>query len=180
MIKKAMETSRLIVRELMPEDAERLFLLDSCEEVMKFIGVPVVKEIAETAENIRKIRKQYAQNGTGRWAVIEKESNLLIGWCGLKFLTENINGYKNVYDLGYRFLPEYWGKGYATESASAFLNYGFAELGMPIIYAHAHSGNEDSNKILKKLGFRQAEKFTDDLDGAECYWYELKKEDYKN
>lgn len=178
MAKKMVETSRLILREIVPEDAERLFLLDQNPEVMKYIGVPVAEQISETEENIRKIRKQYEENGIGRWAVIEKESDLLIGWSGLKYLTEEINGYKNVYDLGYRFLPESWGKGYATESGSAFLDYSFNEINLPVIYAHAHCGNESSNRILEKLGFTNVEKFVDVLDGAECYWYELKKEDY--
>ncbi|WP_449401190.1 GNAT family N-acetyltransferase [Chryseobacterium wanjuense] len=55
--------------------------------------------------------------------LIEKESGLLIGWSGLKLLTQEINGYKNVYDLGYRFLPESWGKGYALEAAKASLDF---------------------------------------------------------
>lgn len=179
MTKNSIETPRLILREIVLEDAERLFLLDSNAEVMKFIGVPVANGLSETEENIRKIRKQYEENGIGRWAVIEKDSGLLIGWSGLKYLTEEINGHKNIYDLGYRFLPEFWGKGYATESAKAFLDYSFNTLNFPAIYAHAHCRNDDSNKILKKIGFRQTEKFVVDLDGAECFWYELKKEDYK-
>lgn len=177
-MKPHFETERLILREIFAEDAERLFLLDRDPEVMKYIGVPVVQKISETEEIIRKIRKQYEENGIGRWAVIEKQSNLFIGWSGLKILTEPINGYSNVYDLGYRFLPETWGKGYATETCNFFVDYSFNKLKLPVIYAHAHCGNTASNQILQKIGFQQKEKFVDDLDGAECFWYELKKEDY--
>lgn len=178
MAKNFIETPRLILREIVPEDATRLFLLDSNAEVMKYIGVPPVKDIDQTKENILKIRNQYREHGTGRWAVVEKKSELLIGWCGLKFLTEKVNGYQNIFDLSYRLLPDFWGKGIATESGKAFVDYGFRELNLPAIYAHAHCGNDSSNKILRKLGFRERGKFVDELDNAECYWYRYTKENY--
>lgn len=176
MAKIFIQTGRLILREIISEDLERMFLLDSNPEVMKYIGVKPVTKREESVETIKKIRKQYQENGIARWAVVEKESDLLIGWCGLKLLTEPINGFKNVYELGYRFLPEFWGKGYATESGKAVLQYGLDNLNLDPIYACADINNVASNIILKdKLGFESQGTFVDDLDGATCYWYELKK-----
>ncbi|SHM49711.1 GNAT family N-acetyltransferase [Chryseobacterium polytrichastri] len=172
------ETERLLLRKLEDTDYERLFLLDSDPEVMKYIGVPVVKDVNDSKKMIQFIQKQYAENGVGRFAVIEKESNLLIGWSGLKFLTEPINGYKNVYELGYRYLPEYWGKGYAMEAAKASLNYGFNDIDTDIIYAMAHSENDGSNHILQKLGFERTGEFMEP-DGM-CFWYELQREKYSS
>lgn len=172
-----LETQRLLLRKLEETDVERMFLLDSNPEVMKYIGVPVLTKPEESLGVIRMIQKQYEENGTGRLAVIEKETGLLIGWSGLKLLTEEINGYKNVLDLGYRYLPESWGKGYALEAAKASLELGFHEMKADVIYAHAHSGNEGSNHILRKLGFEKTGEFTEP-DGI-CYWYELKSEKYK-
>jgi ribosomal-protein-alanine N-acetyltransferase len=171
-----LETNRLILRKLEETDIERMFLLDSNPEVMKYIGVPVLKEQSESLGVIKMIQKQYDENGTGRLAVIEKETGLLIGWSGLKLLTEEINGYKNILDLGYRFLPESWGKGYAMEAAKASLELGFKNMNADVIYAHAHSENEGSNHILKKLGFEKTSEFTEP-DGI-CNWYELKREKY--
>ncbi|QOW11767.1 GNAT family N-acetyltransferase [Kaistella flava (ex Peng et al. 2021)] len=176
MAKIFIETPRLILREIISEDVERVFLLDSNPDVMKYIGVKPVTKLEESEETIKKIRKQYQENGIARWAVIEKESNLLIGWSGLKLLTESLNGFQNVYELGYRFLPEYWGKGYATESGKAVLDYGFNKMNLGGIYACVDIQNVDSNKILKdKLGFKEQGTFIDDLDNATCYWYELEK-----
>ena len=166
------KSERLILRNFEETDAERMFLMDSNPDVMKYIGVPPVSEISESKNIIKMIRQQYIDNGVGRLAVIEKESGLLIGWSGLKLLTQEINGYNNIYDLGYRFLPEYWGKGYALESAKASLDFGFNELKTDTIYAHAHSENEGSNHILRKLGFEKTGEFTEP-DGI-CFWYELK------
>ena len=169
------ETERLMMRPFQKDDVERLFLLDSNPEVMKYVGQKPLTKKEQSAEVIKMIQKQYAENGVGRLAVIEKESNLLIGWSFLKYLTEEINGIKNVYDLGYRFLPEFWGKGYATESAKASLVYGFNIMNLDKICAHVHSENVASNHTLKKLGFEEKGTF-EEADGT-CFWYEMRKSD---
>jgi len=170
MLIQPFETERLLLRPLEKTDAGRMFLLDSNPDVMKYVGQPVVTNVEESEKIIGMIQAQYEKNGIGRFAVIEKESGLLIGWSGLKFLTEEINGFKNVYELGYRFLPEFWGKGYATESGKAFVDIGFSELNLTMIYACAHSENDASNHILRKLGFRKTGDFIEP-DGL-CFWYE--------
>lgn len=172
-----LETKRLILRKFEEADYERLFLLDSNQEVMKYVGMPTLSKAEESKEVVKMIMQQYEDNGVGRLAVIEKESELLIGWSGLKLNTSEVNGYQNFYELGYRFLPETWGKGYATESGKASLEYGFNDLKAEIIYAYAHSENMASNHILKKLGFEKTGEFTEP-DGI-CFWYELKKENFK-
>ncbi|TZF99638.1 GNAT family N-acetyltransferase (plasmid) [Chryseobacterium panacisoli] len=172
------ETKRLVLRKLEDTDAERMFLLDSNPEVMKYIGVPVLTDINESRNVISMIQKQYEENGVGRLGVVEKESGQLIGWSGLKLLTHKTNGYQNVLELGYRFLPESWGKGYAVEAGIASLDYGFNDLNAEVIYAYAHSEHEVSNHILRKLGFEKTSEF-EEPDGI-CFWYELKREKYKS
>ena len=171
------ETERLILRNFVEEDFERLFLLDSNPEVMKYIGMPPLSKVEESKEVVKMIMNQYDENGVGRLAAIEKESGLLIGWSGLKLNTSEVNGYQNFYELGYRFLPEKWGKGFATESGKASLDFGFNDLNAEIIYAYAHSENHASNHILTKLGFEKTSEFTEP-DGL-CFWFELKKENFK-
>ncbi|PKF74151.1 GNAT family N-acetyltransferase [Chryseobacterium sp. PMSZPI] len=170
-----LETERLILRPFEDTDFERMFLMDSDPEVMKYLGKPVTN-VEESKEAIRMIQKQYKENGVGRLAVIEKESGLMIGWSGLKLLKQPINGHVNTLDLGYRFIPEFWGKGYAMETAKVSLAYGFNELGANTIYAYADSGNTGSNYILTKLGFENTGEFED--SGVKCFWYELQREKY--
>ena len=180
MAKIFIETRRLILREIISEDVDRIFLLDQNPEVMKYIGVKPVTKIEESVETIQNIRNQYAENGIARWAVIEKESDLLIGWSGLKLLTKPLNGFTNVYEFGYRFLPEYWGKGYATESGKAVIEYGFEQMNLEIIYACTDIENVNSSHILKdKLGFSEKGTFIDDLDNAKCFWFELEKVNFR-
>lgn len=166
-------TERLMLRQLNEEDVDNIFLLDSNPDVMKYVGVSPITEREESAKMLENIINQYEKNGTGRLAVIEKETNRFIGWSGIKLLTEEVNGFKNVYELGYRFLPEFWGKGYATESALASLDLGFNQLNADKIYAYADVENQSSNHILTKLGFENKGTFLD--KGDNCFWYELEK-----
>lgn len=166
-------TERLTLRKITIDDIDNIFQLDSNPDVMKYVGVPPVTQKEESAKMVENIINQYEKNGTARLAVIEKDSNQFIGWSGIKLLTDEVNGFKNVYELGYRFLPEFWGKGYATESALASLDLGFNQLNVDKIYAYADIDNESSNHILTKLGFENKGRFLD--KGDNCYWYELEK-----
>ena len=177
-MKTYIETDRLILRNFEIEDYHSLFLLDSNHEVMKYVGMPALTKPEESKDVVRMIMQQYEDNGVGRIAVIEKSTEKLIGWSGLKLNKETINNHQNFYELGYRFLPETWGKGYATEAGIASLHYGFNDLKLDIIYAYAHSENIASQNTLQKLGFEKTSEFLEP-DGI-CFWYELKKENFKH
>lgn len=167
------ETERLILRELLSSDDEGVFELDSNKDVHKYLGNKPIKNIEEARNVIDFIRHQYIENGIGRWAVIEKETNNFIGWAGLKLIRDKINNHSNFYDLGYRLIPKYWGKGIATESAKALLDYGFEKLQLNIIYSMADTSNKASRNVLEKTGFKFVETFF--LDGVEHDWLEAIK-----
>lgn len=76
------ETNRLILREIVPEDEGGLFQLDSDPEVHEFLGNQPISNIEQAREVIRFIRKQYIDNGMGRWAIIEKNTGNFVGWTG--------------------------------------------------------------------------------------------------
>ena len=78
-------------------------------------------------------------------------------------------------------MPEYWGKGYATESGKAVIEYGFEQMNLEIIYACTDIENVKSTHILNdKLGFSEKGTFIDDLDNATCFWFELEKGNFRN
>jgi RimJ/RimL family protein N-acetyltransferase len=175
-MKVFIETDRLILRELLPSDAKGMFELDSDAEVHRFLGNHPIQNLRQAEEIIETVRSQYIKNGIGRWAIIEKSSGDFLGWTGLKLVEEEINGRKNYHDLGYRLLRKYWGKGFATESAIASLQYGFETLELEQIVGAAHIENKASNRILNKLGFEWKNTF--EYDGATHNWYELKRKDW--
>lgn len=165
------ETSRLILRELLPSDAEGMLELDSDPEVHRYLGNKPVQHIDESRKIIEFIRQQYIDNGIGRWAVIEKATDMFIGWSGLKLVTDPINGHINYYDLGYRLIRRYWGKGYASESAIASVQYGFDKMQLKEIYGMAEDGNTASQNVLQKAGLKYIEDFV--YEGMKMKWYKV-------
>ncbi len=171
------ETDRIILREMMPNDCHGMFELDSNPIVHKYLGNKPVNTIADSKKAIDYIRNQYINQGVGRWALIEKSTGAFMGWSGLKLNFEKpINGHINYYDIGYRLIPKYWGKGYATESAIATMDYGFKTMHLETIVGLADINNVPSNTILKKIGLKYIEDFT--YEDQEVSWYELKNKDY--
>lgn len=169
------ETKRLILREMLPADAPGMFRLDSDPDVHRYLGNNPIKSLAEAAAGIEFIRQQYKEYGIGRWAVIEKETGDFTGWAGLKFMTEARNGRVNFYDVGYRFIKTYWGKGYATETATASVNYGFDVMEISEIFGMADVENIASNKALQKAGLKYINDF--DHNGVRHSWYRIGEED---
>jgi [ribosomal protein S5]-alanine N-acetyltransferase len=163
------ETKRLLLRELNSADDKGMFELDSNPEVHRYLGNNPVMSITECRKIIEFVREQYISNGIGRWAVIEKESGAFTGWCGLKLVKEEMNNHINYYDIGYRFIQKYWGKGYATEAAIPCCNYGFDKLKLNALYGTAHVNNIASQTVLQKCGLKFIENFY--LDGEETAWF---------
>ncbi|TDQ11902.1 GNAT family N-acetyltransferase [Pedobacter metabolipauper] len=168
------ESDRIYLREILPTDKHAMFELDSDPEVHTFLGNHPVKTIEEAVHQIEFIRDQYVKNGVGRLAIIEKSTNEFVGWAGLKLMTTPVNNRFGHYDLGYRLIKRYWGKGFATEAAYASLSYGFSTLGITEIYAIADCRNEASKKVLEKSGLKCVEQF--DYEGVPHHWFEITKD----
>ena len=169
------ETKRLLLRPFQLEDAEDVFALNSNEKVNEYTGQASMKSIDEALDVIQNTNiKDFEKYGYGRFAVIHKEDQKLIGFSGLKYLPDLAET-----DLGYRFLPEYWGKGLATESALASVQFGFVNLNLQRIIGIAMKDNLASIKVLEKCGLNYYKTAEYDGDGLENKWYKLEKKDYQ-
>ena len=171
------ETDRLYMRELQQTDVDGMFELDSNAAVHQFLGNNPIKSKEEAAKVIDFVRKQYEDLGIGRWAVVLKETDEFIGWSGLKFFKETVNGEKDFYELGYRFIEKHWGKGYATETAKASITYAFDVLKQEKVFAMTELGHKASISVLEKIGFRNKGTFEFKLleKPETLYWFELNK-----
>ncbi|WP_069658807.1 GNAT family N-acetyltransferase [Arcticibacter eurypsychrophilus] len=165
------ETKRLLLRELVATDEQGIYELDSDPEVHRYLGNNPIKDIKQARQVITFIQQQYVTNGIGRLAIIEKETNSFVGWGGFKLITEPTNGHQGYHDLGYRLIRRYWGKGYATESSLAVVEYGFNQLNLPVIHAMANLENLSSRKVLEKTGFKNIETF--DYDSIPHCWFKI-------
>jgi len=177
-MKVILETQRLILRELEHTDDKDLFEIDSDPDVHLYIQNNPVKSIDEIKKVIEMLKIQYKENGIARWAVVDKLTNECVGWAGLKYFNHPLNNHNNFYELGYRFKKKHWGKGFATESSSAILDFGFKNLNVEKIFAITDPKNENSKKVLNKLGFNFQETF--DYEGDPTDWFELKKVTWEN
>ena len=144
-----LETPRLFLRQFTEADASLIRQLNSEPGVLQYIPEPVPESDERARQIIADIILPQYKNNLGRWAVHLKETNEFIGWCGLKWLKET-----DEIDLGYRFIPAAWGKGYATEAASHTLKYGLQQLQLKKIVAQAHIDNIASQKVLEKIGMQ--------------------------
>jgi ribosomal-protein-alanine N-acetyltransferase len=162
-----LETPRLVLRKVIINDAPFFYELNSNPLVVQYTGDIAFKDLG-TAENIvRFLQKQYEENSYARLIVIEKSTQTAIGWCGLKYHPDT-----KETDIGYRFMQQHWGKGYATESALACINYGFETLNLTRIIADAMKENIASINVLQKLGMTY---FGETLiDNIESVIYEIK------
>lgn len=173
------ETSRLKIREILPSDLHGMYALDSNPKVHQYLGNKPVTSLDKCAEAIAYIRQQYVDLGIGRWAMIEKDTENFIGWTGFKLNTEEECGRINFLDLGYRLREEFWGKGYATESAVASMDWIFEHWDHDTIIGMAMEANIASNSILKdKIGMRLTDHF--EWEEQPCLFYEITRDEWLN
>lgn len=165
------ETERLVLRRFRELDARSLFELNDDPEVLRYTGDVPFDSVSEAAAFLKKYTA-YDRYGYGRWAVILKEPNVFIGWCGLKYHK------KGFTDLGFRFLREYWNHGYATEAARACLEFGFNNLQLREIIGRAAIRNLASIRVLEKLGMSFWK--YDACEGIpEAAYYRLTREEFQ-
>jgi ribosomal-protein-alanine N-acetyltransferase len=141
-----LETDRLIVRAFVAEDFDRLYALRADEEVARYLGG--TENLAEkVATRLRYYVEHHARHGYAMGVASLRSSPGMIGWGGLQHLDDGAE-----IEVGYAFARAHWGRGYATELATAWLRYGFEHLGLERIVAVADPENVASRHVMEKLG----------------------------
>lgn len=150
------ETNRLQHRAFTVDDAEAYFALNSDPDVMRFTGEPLLTSLEAGKQAIASY-PDFDEVGYGRWACVLKETQAIIGFCGLKYLSD-----LDEVDVGYRFLPQYWGRGLASEACKASLDFGFRTLGLDQIIGLVLPDNAASIRVLEKAGMQSDGEFVYD------------------
>lgn len=144
-----LETKRLILRAFDLDDLGAFALICADSEVMRFIGNGKVLEKEATKELLVWIISQYEELGFGLLAVILKENNKLLGFCGL--IRQIIDNETHI-ELGYRLDSAFWGQGIATEAAHAIKDYAFNQLNISHLVSIIHVDNMASKQVAQKVG----------------------------
>ncbi|MEE4182412.1 GNAT family N-acetyltransferase [Pseudomonas viridiflava] len=142
-------TGRLVLRDFEVADVPALAGILGDPQVMRYSVRGVLSERA-TGEFVLNCMHAYSADGFAPQAVIEVETNRLIGFCGLN--AEQVDNVMEV-EIGYRLAPSHWGRGLASEAALASLRHGFETLQLGSVIAIVQPQNTASVRVLQKTGF---------------------------
>lgn len=142
------KTQNLIIRKITDTDFEALFNLLSNKEVMRYsVRGPYSKE--QTKDLMLFIADRYTKYPLGIWAVTEKNNDIPIGICGFIPLEDD----DTQYEISYRLLPDFQGKGFATEAAMAVRDYA-ADIEIHEFIAFVDPENKSSVRVAEKIGMK--------------------------
>ena len=144
-----LETERLVLRRLVPDDLDRLFALYSDPEIRRYFPEGTLS-YEETKEELEWFLNGHPKHPElGLWATIHKETGEFIGRCGL--LPWTIDGQAEV-EVAYLLAKEYWGQGLATEAAQAIVAHAFDQLQLTRLICLVDAENEASRNVARKIG----------------------------
>ena len=147
---KILETERLILREISSDDAEFVLDLLNQPSFIKYIGDRGVRTLDVARDFIEnRYRQSYRDHGFGLYTVKLKEADTAVGMCG--FVKRDTLPHP---DIGFAFLPQYGGKGYAVESAQGVMDFGRNVLNFKRVLALTTPDNQSSGRLLEKIGFK--------------------------
>ncbi|UVK36304.1 GNAT family N-acetyltransferase [Mesorhizobium sp. AR10] len=147
---KPIRTERLILRNWEDRDRELFHRINSDERVMEFF--PFRRDRAAADAKMDEFRTWIAQDGYGFAAAEIIETRQCIGFVGLLDTDHMPFLPAGTIEIGWRLAPEFWGKGYVTEAAEAWLAYGFETLGLEKIVSFAVEANRRSTAVMERLG----------------------------
>ncbi|MEO8435476.1 MAG: GNAT family N-acetyltransferase [Pyrinomonadaceae bacterium] len=143
------ETERLRLSMPVSADLDALMPILGDPEVMKYLGIEAGTTLSreETETMLGQMIEAWKRRGWGRWVVVQKNDDKVIGFCGYRLLD-------NTPELLYVFAKSAWGRGLATEAARATLRYGFEELQFPRIIAATRHAHTASISVMRKIGMK--------------------------
>jgi len=145
-----LETERLIIRNWCEDDRDLFYLINSDETVMEFF--PFRRNREQSDKMLDHLRSSITAKGYGFTAVELKSGGNVVGFCGLEDADVRETGKPDQVEIGWRFAPQFWGKGYATEAAKKLLEFGFEVLELDEILSFAVHNNHRSFAVMERLG----------------------------
>lgn len=173
-MERILETERLYLREFVAEDAEMIFRLNSDADVMRYMPAHARASVSPSAsaDMVQHCMEYYLRRpGFGVWPTVLKDGGDCIGWTCLKNLDDT-----EEMEIGYRYFPQFWGRGLCTEICTALVRHGFEALNLDRVVGITHPENRASQRVLTKLGLqyeRDAHYY-----GTDVLYYALQRQDF--
>ena len=147
------ETPRLILRNWEERDRRVFRRINSDDQILEFFDF---RRDAATADAFMdQLKAEIARDGFGWTAAEIAATGECIGFIGLHPVEVPGIADEGTFEIGWRLLPEHWGKGYASEGAGALLAFGFAELGLAEIISFAVWNNVRSTAVMERIGMQR-------------------------
>ncbi|MBN2503179.1 MAG: GNAT family N-acetyltransferase [Anaerolineales bacterium] len=148
-----LETERLLLRQIQPQDSTALFVILSDAEVTRYLGVQPLYSMDEVEGLLPLFHLPYQTQSGIRWAITPKsgpDAGKLIGTCGLhRWQPDHYRA-----EIGYELARAYWGQGIMGAALNTILDFGFSTLGLNRIAAEVWAANTRSARFLEKQRFQ--------------------------
>lgn len=168
------ETQRLIARRIEPADAVAMHRVYGDEDAMRWVGDGNPLDLAQCEHWIEVTHRNYAVRGYGMFALLSRESGVVIGFCGLVH-----PGGQDEAELKYAVCREFWGQGLASEAAAAMLATAHSKFGLQRVIATAAPENLASHRVLLKSGM-QAGIVKRNEDGSDTQFFVWQPDEVKD
>ena len=166
-----LETERLILRYLAPDDVDAVFAVIGDPETMKFYPQRFSRD--DAVRWVTRSRERYRTDGYGLFAVVLKSTGEVIGNCGV--VRQEVEG-ETLLEVGYHFRRDYWGCGYATEAAAGCMAYAFEHLKAEKVVSLILPENLPSRRVAERNGMTVERQAT--FHDLPHLVYAMKREDY--
>jgi [ribosomal protein S5]-alanine N-acetyltransferase len=173
-----LSTERLLLRNFDENDADALFNYFSKVEMTQYYGMSSFKSREEAEKLVQAFQHSFAKKEGIRWAIVNKQTNELIGTCGFHNWSK---AYKRA-EVGYEISSKHWRKGYASEALIKIIQYAFEDLALERIGAVVMPENKASRLMLTNLGFSEEgllrNYIVQDNKMRDTYMYSLLKQEF--
>jgi RimJ/RimL family protein N-acetyltransferase len=142
-------TERLVFRDWRESDREPFRRMNADPRVMEYF--PACQTAEQSDESLARLEAHAARHGFTFWPAELRETGEFAGFIGLA-RTPFETHFTPCVEIGWRLLPEFWGRGLATEGARAAARWGFERLGLEEIVAFTAVENQRSRRVMEKLG----------------------------
>jgi RimJ/RimL family protein N-acetyltransferase len=168
MLEIIFETQRLQCRKLTLDDVHALLEVYGDADAMRWVGdgSPLTED--EARQWLQVTENNYRKRGYGMFALVEKSSGNVIGFCGIVH-----PGGQQEAEVKYAFLRSHWGQGFATEAVKELISYGKQQHGLAYVLATVAPEHAASQKVLSKVGMSKGELRNND-DGSQTQVFEWK------
>jgi len=161
-----LETERLILRKMSPDDRDDFFAMRSDERMHEYTDTTPDQNISQTDAYLAKMQHGVDENRWIIWAIQHRASGRVIG----SVATWNFNETQTIAELSYGIAPEFQGRGYMSEALARVIEYAFATLKLTALEAYTEVENTPSRWLLERIGFVESGQVDDpSADGTRVY-----------